>query len=129
MEGSFVVEYGSFEKIYRFLERNIARENRQVQCVLFTVDEPENGVVDSFALQRQMEHLEHAITSSLRKGDVTTSYSSSQMLALLMDANEDNAGIVVDRILNKYKNEAGEDAMLIQCESQPLMSEEQVCER
>ncbi len=126
MEGSFVVEYGNFEKIYRFLERNIARENREVQCVLFTIDEAEAEVFDSIALQRQMEHLEHAITSSLRKGDVTTNYSSSQMLALLMDVNRDNSKIVVDRILQKYRQEAGEDAMEILYESQPLMPEEQV---
>ena len=126
MEGSFVVEYGNFEKIYRFLERNIARENREVQCVLFTIDEPEAEVFDSIALQRQMEHLEHAITSSLRKGDVTTNYSSGQMLALLMDVNRDNSKIVVDRILQKYRQEAGEDAMEILYESQPLMPEEQV---
>ena len=126
MEGSFVVEYGSFEKIYRFLERNIARENRQVQCVLFTVNEPEDKVLDSFALQRQMEHLEHAVSSSLRKGDVTTNYRSSQMLALLVDANQENAQIVVDRILQKYQKEAGGDAMLIDYEAQPLMPEEQV---
>lgn len=126
MEGSFVVEYGNFEKIYRFLERNIARENREVQCVLFTIDEPEAEVFDSIALQRQMEHLEHAITSSLRKGDVTTNYSSSQMLALLMDVNQDNSKIVIDRILQKYRQKAGEDAMEILYESQPLMPEEQV---
>lgn len=125
MEGSFVVEYSSFEKIYRFLERNIGRENRQVQCVLFTMDEPRSKALDTFALQRQMEHLEHAITSSLRKGDVTTNYSSSQMLALLMDANQENAHVVVNRILQKYQQEAGEDAMVIACEAQPLTSDEQ----
>lgn len=126
MEGSFVVEYGNFEKIYRFLERNIARENREVQCVLFTIDEPEDEAFDSIALQRQMEHLEHAITSSLRKGDVTTNYSSSQMLALLMDVNQDNSKVVINRILQKYRQEVGEDAMKIIYESQTLMPEEQV---
>lgn len=126
MEGSFVVEYGSFEKIYRFLERNIERENREVQCVLFTVNEPEDAVYDELALQRQMEHLQHAVTSSLRKGDVSTSYSSSQMLVLLMDITKENAQIVINRILQKYENEAGEDAMEILCDAQQLMPEEQV---
>ena len=121
-----ITSYGNVEKIYRFLERNIATENREVQCVLFTIDEAEDEVFDSIALQRQMEHLEHAITSSLRKGDVTTNYSSGQMLALLMDVNRDNSKIVVDRILQKYRQEAGEDAMEILYESQPLMPEEQV---
>ena len=69
--------------------------------MLFTIDEPEAEVFDSIALQRQMEHLEYAITSSLRKGDVTTNYSSSQMLALLMDVNQDNSKIVIDRSIGR----------------------------
>ena len=48
------------------------------------------------------------------------------MLALLMDVNRDNSKIVVDRILQKYRQEAGEDEMEILYESQPLMPEEQV---
>ena len=48
------------------------------------------------------------------------------MLALLVDANQENAQIVVDRILQKYQKEAGGDAMLIDYEAQPLMPEEQV---
>lgn len=124
MEGSFVVEYDSFEKIYRFLERNIAREDREVQCVLFTVEEPENGVFDEFEMQRQMEHLQYAVTSALRRGDVTTNYSQSQMLVLLVDASTQNAKSVVERILNKYKTEMDENAKTISYEIQQLIPEE-----
>lgn len=124
MEGSFVVEYESFEKIYRFLERNIARENRKVQCVLFTVDEPEDKDFDEFALQRQMEHLQHAVVSALRRGDVITNYSESQMLVLLMDVDSENADLVVKRILERYKTESGEDDKEISYEIQQLIPEE-----
>lgn len=121
MEGSFVVEYNNFEKIYRFMERNIAREKREVQCVLLTVEEPEDRSVTSFEMQRQMEILETAVTSSLRKGDVTTNYSTCQMLTLLMDVNKINATMVINRILEKYKKEVGEDALTISCEIEQLM--------
>lgn len=124
MEGSFVVEYESFEKIYRFLERNIARENRKVQCVLFTVDEPEDKDFDEFALQRQMEHLQHAVVSALRRGDVITNYSESQMLVLIMDVDSENADLVVKRILERYKTESGEDDKEISYEIQQLIPEE-----
>lgn len=124
MEGSFVVEYSNFEKIYRFMERNLIREKRDVQCVLFTIDEDMEE--DDIALQRQMEHLQHAVTTSLRKGDVTTNYSSSQVLALLMDANKENAEMVVNRILAKYRMESGEDAMKITYDAEPLMACDEV---
>lgn len=120
MEGSFVVEYSNFEKIYRFMERNLIREKRDVQCVLFTIDEDMEA--DDISLQRQMEHLQHAVTTSLRKGDVTTNYSSSQVLALLMDVNKENAEMVINRILAKYRKESGEDAMKITYDAEQLMA-------
>ncbi len=126
MEGSFVVEYNNFEKIYRFMERNIAREKREVQCVLFTVEEPEDKVITSFEMQRQMEILEKAVTMSLRKGDVTTNYSTCQMLTLLMDVNKTNATMVINRILEKYRKEVGKDALVINCEIEQLMAEEEL---
>lgn len=126
MEGSLVVEYNNFEKIYRFMERNIAREKREVQCALFTVEEPKNRVLGTYEMQRQMEILERAVTSSLRKGDVTTNYSSCQMLTLLMDVNKDNAFMVANRILEKYKKEIGEDALAINFEIEQLMPEEEL---
>ncbi len=125
MEGSFVVEYNNFEKIYRFMERNIAREQREVQCVLFTVEEPLDRVVSNIELQRQMEILEQAVTSSLRKGDVTTNYSTCQMLTLLMDVNKTNATMVVNRILEKFRNEVGEEALTVNCEIEQLMPDEE----
>lgn len=120
MEGSFVVEYSNFEKIYRFMERNLMREKRDVQCVLFTIDD--DMETDDITLQRQLEHLQHAVTTSLRKGDVTTNYSSSQVLALLMDVNKENAEMVINRILAKYRKESGEDAMNIIYDAEPLMA-------
>lgn len=124
MEGSFVVEYDSFEKIYRFLERNIAREQKEVQCVLFTVNDIEGQEFEDIELQRQMEHLQHAVASALRKGDVTTTYSSCQILVLLMDVNTFNAQRVVERILHRFEDETGMDAFHITSEIQQLLPEE-----
>lgn len=124
MEGSFIVEYDSFEKIYRFLERNLAREQKEVQCVLFTINDTEEQELDDIELQRQMEHLQHAVTLALRRGDVTTSYSSCQMLVLLMDVNLFNAQRVVERILNKFEEETGISSAHISSEIQQLMPEE-----
>ena len=63
-----------------------------------------------------MEHLQHAVASSLRKGDVTTKYSSSQILVLLMDVNAKNAQMVIDRIIERYKEGAGDGCMSVLCD-------------
>lgn len=124
MEGSFEVEYTNFEKIYRFMERNLIRDHREVQCVLFTLEDYIEA--DEMMVQGQLEHLQHAVVSSLRKGDVTTKYSSTQVLALLMDVNKVNADMVVHRILNKYRAEAGKDVMNVLYDIQQLMASEEI---
>ena len=124
MEGSYEVAYNDFEKIYRFMERNLIREHREVQCVLFTLDD--YAGIDEAILQEQLAYLQHAVVSSLRKGDVTTKYSSSQILALLMDVNGDNADVVVNMILEKYRMEVGKKEMRVLYDIQQLAASEEV---
>ena len=106
------------------MERNLIREHREVQCVLFTLDDYTE--TDEIVLQEQLAYLQHAVVSSLRKGDVTTKYSSSQVLALLMDVNRDNADLVVNRILGKYRRETGKKEMRVIYDIQQLLASEEV---
>lgn len=105
IEGSFEVTYNHFEKIYRFMERNLIRDYREVQCVLFTLENYTEA--EEIVIQQQMEHLQHAVVSSLRKGDVSIRYSMTQVLALMMDVNTENAGRVAERVLGNYRRIAG----------------------
>lgn len=120
MNGSYMVDYDSFEKIYRFIERNVKRENRQVQCVLFTLFD-ENETIDNIDnMKSQMQVLEDAVCKTLRRGDVSTKYSMVQMLVLLMDVDEVNAIPVVNRIMRQYQEIADEDSMKLIYEIQPV---------
>lgn len=126
MEGSFEVEYSNFEKIYRFMERNLIRDHREVQCVLFTLDDyGEHVQTDETIVREQLGHLQRAVVRSLRKGDVTTKYSSTQVLALLMDVNRENADMVVNRILARYRADAGKEVMNVLYDIQQLMASEE----
>ncbi len=46
-----------------------------------------------------LETLEKAIYTSLRRSDVSTRYSSKQIVVILMDTDEVNGSMVADRIL------------------------------
>ena len=63
---------------------------------------------------------------SLRKGDVTAKYSTSQVLALLMDVNRHNADAVVNRLLGKYRREAGKKEMRVIYDIEQLLASEEV---
>lgn len=116
--GSFEVDYTNFEQIYRFMERNLIRDPREIQCVLFTLEACPDA--EAMVIQQQLAHLQHAVAFSLRKSDVTTTYSSTQLLALLIDANRENTDMVVKRILRKYRTEAGSGRMEVLYDMQQL---------
>lgn len=125
VEGSFYVEYESFEKIYRFLERNIPREDMKVQCVLFTINTTKSNFSDEYSLQRNMEYLQNAIISTLRKGDVTTKCSKNQMIVILMDTDYKDAENVIGRILKKYNKHFENQENNIIYEIQQMVPEEE----
>lgn len=125
LEGSFFIEFDSFEKIYRFLERDIPRSDRMVQQVLLTMDEPLSEEFDECSLSQQMEVLQHCVVSTLRRGDVATKYSNCQIMILLMDTNQNNAFIVTERILQKLKKQLQNNDKHIVYEIQQLIPEEE----
>lgn len=81
---------------------------------------------DETIIRGQLEYLQRAVVNSLRKGDVTTKYSSTQVLALLMDVNRENADMVVNRILARYRADAGREAMNVLYDIQQLMASEEI---
>lgn len=104
MNGSYMVDYNSFEKIYRFIERNMKRDPRQVQCVLLTLEEQKENTMEAEDFRTEMEQLGDVVVKSLRKGDVSAYYSATQLLLLLLDTDYRNATLVVERIINQYYN-------------------------
>lgn len=101
-KGTFHVAYGEFQKIYNFILRYVDRSRQEVQLLLLTVTGSESMRVNRTALDAVMNDLERAITGSLRTSDVCTRYSSSQYLVILMDANESNQDLIVDRIRRDF---------------------------
>ena len=55
-------------------------------------------------MEEEMVNLEQAIINSLRRNDVCTRYSSSQMLVVLIGINEEHMDLVTQRIMKKYLN-------------------------
>lgn len=101
--GAYLMEYDSFHHVYNFIRRFVERNNHDVSTVLFTavsstVEEP-----DITETELALELLEKAIYTSLRRVDVSTRYSSRQLVVILMDANAENAGKVSERIVETFE--------------------------
>lgn len=100
--GAYAIEYDRFSFIYQFIARNVERSRQHVQVILVSMDIPEEIEHPLEKLEDSLMLLETAVIRSLRRGDVTTRFSSTQQIIILMDANEENGRMVADRILFKY---------------------------
>lgn len=100
--GAYSVTYSNFEKIYRLIARSLSRNKKDAQVILFSITENVHGSMEISDLNDAMKILERCIIGSLRKGDVTARYSSSQQVVIMIDSNEENGHMIAERIIANY---------------------------
>ncbi len=121
-KGAYLLDFENFRHVYNFIRRFVERNERNVQTLLFTLsDSGEES--DYEVMERAMEILDESIVSSLRKADVSTRYSSRQAVVILLDASEENALMISERIINRFKGNLKELHMDIDCQVVPLENE------
>jgi len=99
VHGAYQIEYDGFRRIYQFLTRYMDRSNQNIHMILFTITGKQKGMPESSVMNGLLYEMERIIKESLRIGDVATNYSSTQFLVILMDASEENAEMVAERII------------------------------
>lgn len=100
--GAYKVDYGNFEKIYQLIARSLTRNKKGAQIILFSLTENIHGTMDISDLNDAMNVLERCIIGSLRKGDVTSRYSSSQQVVIMIDSSPENGHMIAERIITNY---------------------------
>ncbi len=100
--GAYLMEYDSFHHVYNFIRRFVERNDHDVSTLLFTAVSVAGEEPDVTEVETALELLEKAIYNSLRRVDVSTKYSSKQLVVILMDANAENSEIVAQRIIGVF---------------------------
>lgn len=102
-KGAYILDFDSFHHVYNFIRRFVERSSRDVQTILFTfTSNDETNSNESSHIDVAVEVLEQAIFNSLRQVDVSTRYSSRQVVVILMDASADGGDIVAKRITDCF---------------------------
>ena len=101
--GVYSLDFESFHHVYNFIHRFVERSRREVQTLLFTIVDNDEQKMDIVEMELALETLEKAICQSLRRSDVSTRYSSKQIIVILMDVNEVNGDMVAARILKCFR--------------------------
>lgn len=102
-KGAFFCDYDIFKAIYRIQARSLARTGISIYLVLFTLNDMNGAYLDDNTARIAGAKLKEAIISSLRKGDVVTSYSATQFVVMLPVINYENAQNVTNRVLRKFR--------------------------
>ncbi len=101
--GAYLMDYESFHHVYNFIRRCVERSKREVQTVLFTINAASpNEILETSETEVAVELLEQAIFTSLRRVDVSTRYSSRQVIVILLDSNNENGDMVADRVVQCF---------------------------
>ncbi|MGN0342285.1 MAG: HD domain-containing phosphohydrolase [Roseburia sp.] len=124
-QGGFQVAYPEFGHMYEYVKKVVERNNQQVQILLFTITANSGYRVSVEDRDRVMQYLERAIVDSIRSVDVTTRYSSTQRIVLLMALNEEQTNIVTERIMREFYKMYDRNEILVRCNTADLSKLEQ----
>lgn len=102
-KGAYSMDFESFHHVYHFIHRFVERSSGDVQTLLFTISGLDGNDLDVTEMEIAMELLEKAIYVSLRRSDVSTRYSSKQVIVILMEADDENGDMVAGRILKCFE--------------------------
>lgn len=111
--GAFYCDYDVFRNIYRMLARWILRTGQSIYIALFTFTDREDELPDSSTIPSVMAILRNCVCSQLRRGDVVSTYSSTQLVVMLpLSRYEDGLG-VLERITRFFmQTYQGDDVKL-----------------
>lgn len=100
--GVLKVGYNDFQRIYNFISRCVERNKHQVHILLFSITNSNGEYEDMEVFEKSVELLEQCINDNLRRSDVSTKYTNSQFVVIIVDADDEGANQVLRRIEENY---------------------------
>lgn len=124
---AFMCEYPVFREIYRIEARRARRTGIAEYVLLITLKKQGNrndNTLDD-RLRTGMQILENVLRNTLRIGDVTARYSSTQYVLLLSTCTYEAALIVAERLQKAFHSAAGKRRLVLQFEIEELQDAEE----
>ena len=100
--GAFLCSLDVFRQIYQLESRVIERSGQSVFLGVVAVMTQERKMPDSKTLTQTLSHLKQVALDSLRRGDVVSQYSKSQLVMLLPGTSYENCQRVVSRLEKRF---------------------------
>ena len=118
--GAMVCDYNSFRMIYQANARLIARSGDAFHVALLSLKPKQNKKISRKSLDRALENLLYQAKNNLRRGDIVSKGSVSQILIMLPQANYENSCKVCERIAKAYNRQHPHSPALVNYSVQPI---------
>ncbi len=102
IKNAYFCDFEVFRNLYRVEARACLRSHDPATIILMTLAMADGSAPESGSVIREQNVLKSAIISSLRGGDIVTSYSDTQFLILLPQANIKDSEKAIKRIMTSY---------------------------
>ena len=103
--GAYYCEFAFFKHVYQLEIRDAARNNRPTHLCLITAVSKTQEELEIKLQNKVMSRLMECISTSLRSRDVFARYSASQYVLLLTNTTREQAEMVLNRILKRFKRD------------------------
>ncbi len=103
VKGAFRCNYEIFKSIYQLEARSIVRTGRSIHIALITISDYKGEVPDAETLKPAMDELFDSIVYNLRKNDVVSRYSATQLIVMLPITTFESGEKVLVRLIDKFK--------------------------
>ncbi|MBQ0042490.1 MAG: diguanylate cyclase [Lachnospiraceae bacterium] len=100
--GAFQTSYPEFGRMFELIQKIAKRNMQAVQLIMFTVVANDGNELNIEERDWAMDILEQSVIKCVRSVDVTTKYSSSQQIVMLLNLEEEQIHIVTDRITKEF---------------------------
>jgi diguanylate cyclase (GGDEF)-like protein len=100
--GAYRVEYQRFLETHEFVQKYAQRNHQNVQLVLLTIDFDRSIPMEFDERDMVMKELELSVSKAMRGIDISTRFSSAQLLLVLVDTWATNVPQAIQRMLHQF---------------------------
>ena len=101
-QGTRNLQYREFTKIYDFLHNLVTRFGYNIHFLMLTLEPEDYNQIDIEEQEYAMECMEKTVKEVLRNIDVSTRFSSEQILVILLNAQDKDVEVIAGRIFSGF---------------------------
>lgn len=118
--GVFFCDPDVFRKIYQLEIRTLERTQTSVVLGCATLRDVFSDEPNGLMVNEGMSHLKRTVMLGLRRGDIVTQYSDSQLLMLLPSVTPENCDSIAERLTDRFVEWPGSGELDLAFEFLPL---------